>query len=201
MGKIKKISLNVLLLGGLLFVSDCPAQYYDKDASLKTPNQGQSQGPPPAFRRENIFWGGDLGAYFSLISEINIAPTIGYRLNERLEAGIRANYLILYGEGANMVTGGYGSTSYYGGSVYGRFNITPVFFLQAEYEILNVPSVDFFSTRTNVDSRLVGGGIRRQIGEHAYYLLTILWDMDYMNLNSPYNTSPLILRIGFNFGL
>jgi hypothetical protein len=183
----------ILVLFAFLFSSVVEAQYTGNELPVPPPLS------PSLFKKENLFWGGDISAYFSIVSQVSVAPTIGYRFNDRIEAGLRASYMVYYGEGVSA-SGGYGSVNYYGGSLYARVFISPVVFAQAEYEILNVPSANFFETRTDVESRLIGGGMRRQIGQNSYYLVTILWDLDNANTSSPYYGDPLTFRIGFNFG-
>ncbi len=178
---MKKILFPLLILL-FIYSSGVRAQYTGKD--LPPP-------VPPALKLDNMFWGGDIGAYFGPLTQVNIAPTIGYKLSSRLEIGLRGTYLYFNDEVDNI------STSMYGGSVFGRINITEMIFVQAEFEVLNIASVDFPDARTTIDSRFIGAGIRRPIGQKSYTVLTVLWDLD-ESIYSPYSNP--VIRFGFNFG-
>ncbi|MEP2771760.1 MAG: hypothetical protein ABJH05_06405 [Fulvivirga sp.] len=149
--------------------------------------------------KDRIYIGGGLGLQFGNITNIQVSPIVGYRINEKLSAGIGITYIyykIKFDNGQEF------ETDIYGGSVFVRRNLNEQFFLQAEYESLNL---EFYNvndgsvTREWVPGLLLGGGYFMPLGRHAGFSATALYNVIHDDLKSPYN-SPLILRIGFTVG-
>lgn len=149
--------------------------------------------------KDRVYVGGGLGLQFGDITNIQVSPVIGYRINDKLSAGIGITYIyykIKFDSGQEF------QTDIYGGSVFVRRNLNEQFFLQAEYESLNL---EFFNrndgsvTREWVPGLLLGGGYFMPLGRNAGFSATVLYNVIYDQLKSPYN-SPLVLRIGFTVG-
>lgn len=140
--------------------------------------------------RERLFFGGELGLQFGTITFINISPLIGYKITERLSAGLGPKYLYYRDKFFAY------STSMYGGRVFVRYNITPAIFAHAEYEVLNLET--YFKRRENVESIFVGGGFRQRIGQKSFMALTALWNIN-ESVYSPY-VNPII-RMEFIIGM
>lgn len=192
---MKKNTICVVLLITLFSIS---LKAQDVDYTQPVPAKGQSiphknlSGSSTVFDINRLFWGGDLGANFGMITEISFSPLIGYRITDHVEAGIRATYMYFNDPEYNA------TASYYGGSVFGRIIIINNFFIQAEYEVLNMASLDFTGIRSNKDFTFAGVGFKRPIGPNAFYTLIALWDLNYNYYSSPYSQPDI--RIGFNFG-
>ena len=147
---------------------------------------------------DNLFFGGIVGLQFGSQTRIEIAPIIGYKITERLSAGLGLKY-IYYKIKDNYSTLNY-STNIYGGGPFARFTLFEGLFLHGEYEILNleVPDLNYNLKRENITSVFLGGGYRQMIGDRSSIDLLILYNVN-DNRNSPYNNP--VIRIGFGFGI
>lgn len=145
----------------------------------------------PAFDWSKVFVGGNMGLQFGTITLVNISPLIGYKITDRLSAGITTTYIYYKYNTINF------SSSIYGAGVFARLNILENVFGHAEYEVLNVDSYDFPGTRTNIENIFVGGGFSQPIGANSSYTIMALWNLGDSKY-SPYSNP--ILRMGFNIG-
>lgn len=152
-----------------------------------------SQSPPTLSNR--IWLGGNLGLQFGSQTFVQVAPMVGYRLTEKLTAGVTGNYIYFKD---NIIDY---SSEIYGGGVFGRYFVTDDLYLHSEYEVLNLDIPNVYGsgyTRSNVTSVLVGGGYRQWISERAGLDLMILFNLN-QSRYSPYNNP--IIRFGFVFGI
>lgn len=149
---------------------------------------------------DRVYVGGNFGLSFGDITNIQIAPIVGYRVTNDFSvgAGPRYQYTRVRFSGGNDV-----SSNNYGFNLFARYNIFEPFFLQAEYEYLNFElfNRDLTSFRENFNSVLIGGGISQPIGSRAFFNLTLLYNLSYDNTDTfrAYD-SPLIVRAGINLG-
>jgi hypothetical protein len=148
--------------------------------------------------RDRLFFGGNFGLQFGTQTIIEVAPIVGYRLTDRLAAGVGGKYIYYRFRSAPFEY----STNMYGGSVFARYNILENLFAYTEYEILNLDAPDplnpYALRRTNVTSVFVGGGYRQLLGTRSSLNLMLLYNLN-ESTNSPYQNP--ILRIGFGFGI
>ena len=144
-------------------------------------------------KKENIFLGGNLGLQFGNVTIIDVSPIVGYKVTEKFSIGIGAKYQYINYRDYNY------SFNVYGGSIFGRYNISDYLFAHVEYEVLNMPSiVNMNDIRTNVSSLFVGGGYRQKISKNSSFNIMGLWNLN-ESLESPY-TNPII-RISLDIGL
>ena len=157
---------------------------------------------------ERMFFGGGFGASFGSYTFISVSPVVGYRITERLSAGLRLMYQYTTFEYYVMP----GDKERYNGhdlgvSPFARLMVYGPVYLQAEYEYLNYDALytDGTNRRTSFDSFMAGGGLAQPIGRSAAFFMTILYNFSYQNFNSngvvrsPYN-SPWVFRIGIAAG-
>lgn len=147
--------------------------------------------------KDKIFIGGNVGATFGTVTNIQISPMIGYKFTDKTIGGITLTYQYYRQE----LSGGLEyKTNIYGGGLFARqyllnesLDFIDNIFLHAEYEGLNYDPYDINNDndREWVFTGLVGGGI--QMG---YLSMTALYVLN-QSSNSPYGQSPLILRVGF----
>jgi hypothetical protein len=155
------------------------------------------QNEPKGFQKEKVFWGGNLGASFGTVTNIDISPSLGYFITPKFAIGTGISYqyvkdrryipdLLLHIGGARAFT---------------RLYPFEQLFLHGEYEYLRYRT-NFFSgyemETIHVSSLLGGGGYRSQIGRRSYAYIMLLY-----NFTEPYyslNSNPL-LRIGVDIGL
>ena len=145
------------------------------------------------FDIENVVVGGNLGAQFGTVTIVELAPTVGYKLTDFWLTGVSARYI--YFEDKRFIPTF--KTNIYGGGVFTQFYFLENFLTHTEYEILRLGSVNSENRRT-IDSFLVGGGYRSQIGGSAFASIMLLYNL----LDGPdaFYPNPIV-RIGFGIGL
>ncbi|MBN8702718.1 MAG: hypothetical protein J0M08_06620 [Bacteroidetes bacterium] len=177
---LKHIILNSILL---FFASSVFAQY--DTTHFNKPK------PPKKFDFSKFFIGGNMGMQFGTVTFIDASPAIGYKLTEKLLAGIGGTYIYMRDNNYSY------TNKIYGGRVFGRYLILENIFAHAEYESLN-GQWDFYTNRRyNLESVLVGGGYRQRVGANAFMNLMALWNVNDSEL-SPYQNP--IIRVGFGMG-
>lgn len=149
---------------------------------------------------DRVFVGGNLGLQFGDITNVQIAPIVGYRITNDLSAGIGLQYQYTKNKRINPAI----VSNNYGTSIFTRYRVKDPFFLQAEYEYLNyevtfIPS--FETERRTASSLFVGGGITQPIGANAAFTLSVMYNLSYdeTDVNGPYS-SPLRIGGGINLG-
>lgn len=181
------------------------------------------------FDPRRLVYGGGLGLSFGTITNVYIAPSIGYRFTDNFAAGITLGYSYYREKDAfqipNLYTGNMKTMditqSIYSGSVWGRYVIIPNLFVQAEFEANNwdyysMPSGGFQydkegwaiypKERMTVPSLLLGGGFRQPIGEYSSMFIMCMYDVlqglttdANGNKKSPY-ANRVDFRVGFSIG-
>lgn len=150
--------------------------------------------------RERIFIGGNLGIQFGTITAINISPTIGYRLTNKLSTGVGGTYQFYRDRGWLQTSDFSYSTHIYGGSVFARYLIIPQLFAHAEFESLNLDSRiginrNHDGNRFWEQNYFVGGGYRQRLGPRTYLNLMLLYNL---NSNSVIYYQNPIFRFGID---
>lgn len=194
----------ILFLLGLLLVTPVLAQ--DKDEEDKNGKEKEEE----ASFKKRLFFGGYLWAQFGTITQVEIAPQVGYHLSERFDVGVGAKYMY------------YNSRSYFvenfsshiaGGNVFTDFklikdlnkvlpfNMNGQLVTHLEYEGLNMPNrIDIYGEHSGsrfwAHSYFVGGGLRQQIGERGFVSFLLLYNLNHKPY-LPYENP--IFRIGFGF--
>ncbi|MEI7595381.1 MAG: hypothetical protein WCK02_06505, partial [Bacteroidota bacterium] len=148
--------------------------------------------------KDRLYTGGNIGLQFGTVTFVDLSPQIGYKITERLSAGIGATYQYYRYKDATYDM----SASVYGGRIFSRFMITESFFAHGEYEILNLQRFDTYSyydnSRINVESLLLGGGYREEIANNVYMNILLLYNFT----ESPFTPySNPIIRAGIDIGL
>lgn len=175
---------------------------------------GQEQTKPISYGQEGpqsehpildrMFFGGSLGLQFGSATYIDVSPLVGYKITEKLHAGVGATY-IYYKVKDTYYNYSY-ETSIYGGRIFGRYYFLDNLFGHLEWEILNmdVPSTNTINgvqsydyIRDNIMSLMVGGGYAQPIGSNAAITLMILWNLTEEQY-SPYQNP--IFRLGIAAG-
>jgi len=169
---------------------------------------------------ENLFFGGSLWASFGAITQVEVAPVLGYHINPRFDVGMGAKY-IYYNTSTwqqNAISDVTGTSSdvrfsahIFGGNVFTRYavindlnKILPFNFdgrltAHIEYEGLNIPAgfdQDKEGGRFWAHNYWVGGGLQQRMGKKAYLNIFILYNLNgqvYSIYDNP------IIRIGVNF--
>lgn len=148
---------------------------------------------------DRIYFGGNLGLQFGTVTNIEIAPLVGYRFTDDFSAGMGITYIYFKREFDNYPDF---ETNIYGYRLFARHNIQEQFYAHAEYENL---SLEFFdindgsSRREWVPGAFVGGGYFQPLGRNAGFNVTALYNLMYDEFKSPYN-SPWVIRVGVTMG-
>ncbi len=166
--------------------------------------------------KENLFFGGYLWAQFGTITQVEVAPQVGYHLSDRFDVGVGLKYL--YYNSSSFLGESYVSTErisshIFGGNVFTDFKvirdlgkILPFDFqgqmvAHLEYEALNMPKrIDIYGDHSGsrfwAHSYFVGGGLRQQIGKRGFVSFLLLYNLNHKPY-LPYENP--IFRIGFGF--
>lgn len=153
--------------------------------------------------RERIFVGGYIGLQFGTITSINISPTIGYRITNRLSAGLGGTYQY-YRDRGWLITSDFAySTHIFGGSLFTRYFIIPQVFAHVEMEALNLDTrIDIMQEaqqgRFWEQNYFVGGGYRQSLGPRTFLNLMLLYNL---NQNSVIHYQNPVFRFGLDVRL
>ncbi len=155
--------------------------------------QAQDRG----FKKENLFFGGDLGLNFNNNGAyVLIAPVMGYRFLESRSLSLAIGPSFEYFKSGTL------STNSFGGRTFARYDILRNLFLHAEYEGLSIKQSGI-SDRVWIDRLPLGGGYRQSLGGRANLNFMVLYDVLY-DSGSPYNNNSFdgfIVRGGVTMGL
>jgi len=170
------------------------------------PETKKDEKQKPAFSQRLIF-GGDIGLSFGTITYIRVAPIIGYRITDRLAAGLGPMYIYEKYRDYNLETSTYGMkalasfTVIKGSDIGGSFGFGSIV-LHVENEVVNVEPYDpyygYFNERIWIDNLLIGGGLSQTLGGSFGISVFILWDVT-QNIYSPYYHNNPVLKFGFYF--
>lgn len=152
--------------------------------------------------KDRVFTGGNLGLSFGTITNIYLAPVIGYRVTPKLASGVGVIYQYVKDTRFNPDL----TYSSYGFNIFSRYAVYGPLFAQAEYEYLNYEYFPFGGStetvRTGFNSLFLGGGIAQPIGRNAAFLISAFYNVTYKagsNPPPPYN-SPWVFRVGITAG-
>jgi hypothetical protein len=223
---MKKIFLLVLLCTGFLYAQ--AQEVYNSSGKAGQARYKQNQ-QKKGFDFSRMVFGGGLGLTFGTITNIYVAPSVGYRITDNFAAGITVGYnyyrdkeaFYTYNINTNQSMYRPLSQSVYSGSVWGRYMIIPNIIVQAEFEM---NSLSFYNSehgyhadkdgwmmpgkeRVMVPCLLLGGGYRQPIGEYSSLFIMAMYDV-FQDLpgntrtdqNGKYSLSPYADRIDFRVG-
>jgi hypothetical protein len=224
---MKRIILIALL--GLGFISSQAQETYNSSGKAGQARYKQNQ-QKKGFDINRMVFGGNLGLTFGSVTNIYVAPSVGYRITDNFAAGISLGYNYfrqkegIYTVNLNTNQEGYRplSQSIYTGSIWGRYIIIPNIMVQAEFEMNNLSYYDASSgytkdkdgwympakKRVTVPSLLLGGGFRQPIGEYASMYIMAMYDvlqdipsnMRTDNTGARYSISPYADRVDIRVG-
>ncbi len=149
--------------------------------------QRPSQAKEPFIDR--LAFGGYLGFQFGTILYIDVSPMVIYRATDWLYPGMGFTYMY-YKD--NRYIPAY-TSSYYGPRFFASAYVWQGIFGHVEYEALNVQFYDT-GNRGFIHNVLIGGGYRQWIGNRAFMMITVLFNLN-ESIYSPYRNP--IIRIGF----
>lgn len=224
---MKRTLLLFLLCTG--FMIGHAQETYNSSGKAGQPKYKQNQ-QKKGFDANRLVFGGGLGLAFGSITNIYVAPSIGYRITDNFAAGVTLGYNYYRQKDAfQTYNKNNGDTKYmpftqsiYTGSIWGRYIIIPNIIVQAELEVNNTSFYDFnaptefdqdgwaqyHKERVSIPSLLLGGGYRQPIGEHSSMFIMAMYDVlqnipsntRVDNTGARYSISPYANRIDFRVG-
>jgi hypothetical protein len=190
-------------LGFLLVCNSAFAQNEDADSYVQfndpSKKVSQENKKDNIDFKERLRYGGSFGAFFGSQTYIELSPKVGYKVNNRLVAGLGLNYIYFsfkdYGQ--KFVTHIYGPT------IFAQYGLVSGLFAYGEYNAYNIASYNplppYNTERVWIGSAPVGLGYYSG-GQIGGVYIAVLYDL----INNPaspyYNGSvPILLRVGFLF--
>jgi hypothetical protein len=199
MKKITELFLAVVVSGGLQVFAEDDALSADTIGANTQPvaKSKKTSAKPKTNFKNNIFYGGYINLSFGSYKVIGIEPMIGYKLTPKFAAGLKLRYDYIEDDRyAQSYT-----TSTYGGSIFGRYLLTPKFYAQVEAATYNYEYFYFNggSEREWVPFLLMGGGLIQPLGEHSWMNVQIMFDV-WQDDSSPYDDWQPFFSLGIGTG-
>jgi hypothetical protein len=153
---------------------------------------------------ERTFFGGNFGLSFgNIVTSVSVDPLIGYMITPSLSAGVQGSYTYIEWRRFNT------RDNILGYRFFVRQNInTPIlnnqFFIQGEFEQLNVEFPDFGPNNTIINRRdwvqgtFIGPGIFLPNRNRGGFHIMLLYNFQHDRVRSPY-ASEIVMRTGFIF--
>ena len=161
---------------------------------------------PEEMRRKIVVGGHFGGGFAGNYIHLSVSPQLGYRLTKSLEVGIRLGYNLNY-----VFDNYYGNYSIHHVALgtYANYEVVKSLYLHVEEEETCRLTFDGFASNPSkplwYNSFFVGAGYRDYFSGTSFayiaLLYNLLWDYGLNGeVNSPYSR-PLVIRIGYCFGL
>lgn len=158
--------------------------------------------------KDRLYYGGDFNVMFGTQTFINISPRVGYKITEKLSAGIGLKYWYTSANNGSYKS----SNSIYGGSIFARRNISDNLYLILEYETLNIGDALLGSGAAYwTEFLFVGAGYQQNLGGMLNINAMALYDVLYDPYINPYSAYlypniniagfPIIIRLGISIGI
>ena len=181
--------LCLLILSALLLCSEVQAQYVGDSSQASVPEKKEPV--QEADFSQKLVPGGNFGLFLGNPWFLDLSPSLGYQVNDRLVSGAGISY-VAYGEKVGKVNFRW---ERYGGMLFSRYRLFDSFFANAELEMLNVEDEEI-GKRVWIVNPLVGASYIMPFGTRGGLQVSLLYNLNYNENLSPF-PSPLIWRIGF----
>ena len=145
------------------------------------------------------FTGGGLQLSFGSVTYIEVSPMLGYHVNDLLAFGIGGSYAYLNDNYYKV------SMPFYSGRFFGELNISPEFFVHAEYEMMFYE--DKFSSLTTgngwvtLENIWIGAGYKQALSENISLYGLILYNANNPPVYTPFENLTYRAGIEINFNL
>jgi len=192
------IFIFFLVCGHTFAQTESPDSYVQPEVTSKETKKKQNNRNSEDFSKR-LMYGGSFGAFFGQQTYVELSPKVGYKVNDRLVAGLGLNYIYfsMRDYGQKFVTHIYGPT------VFAQYSLIYGLFAYGEYNAYNVatysPLPPYPEERVWIGSAPVGIGYYSG-GQIGGVYLSILYDL-INNPASPYYNGgmPILFRVGFLF--
>ena len=168
-------------------------------ASLAAASPAPAGGGAPAGPPENHgFAGGGIGLSFGDVDFVEVFPMVGYRFNRRFALGLELLYR--YRKDSRFVRDV--STTDYGATLFGRYHVTPVIFLEADLEYLDFEFIqrDLSTDRFTEENLLAGVGLSQPMGARASFYAVALYNFTFDDEFPSAYSDPWVFRVGVAVG-
>lgn len=154
---------------------------------------------------DRLVFGGNLGGGYANGFNINVSPTVGYRITNTTIAGVGVSYI--YSDFTNRWDGLRWTQNVTGGRLFAQQLLFQNLYARGEYEYLAFTAKIrddsgriLNESELEVPGLLFGGGYSTQFGGSGLgFTFEVLYNILYKAENSPY-PSPLVIRGGLMFG-
>jgi long-subunit fatty acid transport protein len=157
----------------------------------------EETGTPPTFYekylKNKLYTGGGAGISFGTVVNVSLNPILGYRFNEKVQAGVGINY--------QYIKDRYWGVEYssYGTRAFAKYHIIPQAYVVGEYSFMNIEYANRATLeRIWVPSLLIGAGYKQALGAFSSYNLEMLYNIFD---SRAYPVGAPIIRAGINIGL
>jgi len=188
---MRRVALSILLLLALSAV--VPAQ----DTEDYVQPQKEKKEPRPL--KDRIWFGGGVGLNFGTVTAIQVAPMVGYFLDQKKKVSTGVGVTYTYYRD-NRYAPPY-TSNLYGYRLFVRYRPISQFYVHSEFLNMNAELPNFRNemTRIWIPHILLGGGYVQSLGGRSSIYLQILFDV-LQDPNSLYSTQPLFgagVGVGF----
>lgn len=171
--------LFILLIFSVTFHAQKDSVYYGQKDPQKAKQEEKSKKPwlKEDFK-DRFFFGGNFNAVFGIYTIVNLSPLVGFKVTDKLNVGagfIFNYYAVKYGSQTVSAT-------FYGSHTFARYFVLDNIFIQGQYDRLYQPKINFAKGTLEkgwVDYFLVGGGVRQPLGDRAYLVASLLYNVNY----------------------
>ena len=183
-------------------------------SSGKPVNAKNNRNKKTGFDASRIIFGGGLGLGFGSVTNVSVAPIVGYRITDNFSAGIGMGYQYVrvkdyypvYDKNNTVIYKPY-TANIYSPSVWTRYVIWKNIFAHLEYEHNFMSFKEYYNNysvtldildrtvKYNAPSLLLGGGFRQPVSDRVSIVFMGLYDV-IQDKYSPYKGT-----IAFRFGI
>ena len=143
--------------------------------------------------KDRLFFGGSLGASFGQYTYVELSPVVGYRVTEKLHAGVGITYMYYNDKYWHY------EESVYGGNVFARY-----FFMESVFGIVQGGALRGNGInemgqieKMTIPNLWLGVGYAQRLGGNGALMFSLLYDI--IDDRNSFYQNPLI-QIGFGFG-
>jgi len=185
--------LSLFLLLTLVMSVVVPAQ--DTDDYV----QPQKEKKEPRPLKDRIWFGGGIGLNFGTITAIQVAPLVGYFLDQKKKVSTGVGITYTYFRDNRFVPAY--SSNLYGYLLFARYRPISQFYVHGEFLHMNADLYNFQDqlVRIWIPHILLGGGYVQPLGGRSSIYIQVLFDV-LQDPNSLFATQPLFSAgVGFGF--
>lgn len=148
--------------------------------------------------KDKLYTGGQIGLSFGNYTNIIISPMVGARLNEKVYAGVGAEYQYTKDKRWEPAL----TYNQYGGRIFAQYNFIPQLFAHVEFQGMSMEKYKLGGgkERNFVPFLYVGGGYRQYISQRSFISFRVLFDV-LQDKNSPYKAWDPNFSIGIGVGI